>query len=50
MCFSAHRGSTGGFLLLQYPSGVVLQLRDIQMSQHVVSVESSYLIHYRLYL
>ena len=48
VCFSAHRGSTGGFL--QYSSGVVCQPRDLQMSQQVVSVESSSLLHYRLYL
>ena len=29
---------------------VVLQLRDSQESQHVVSVESSSLLHFRLYL
>ena len=31
-------GSTDGFLLLQYSSGLVCQPCDLQMSQHVVSV------------
>ena len=50
VCFSAHLDSTGGFLLLQYSSGVVWQPRDLQMSQHIVSVVSSSLLHYRFYL
>ena len=42
--------STGGFLLLQHSSGVISQPIDLQMSRHGVSVESSSLLHYRLYL
>ena len=45
----AYQGSTGGFLLLQYCDGVWQHL-DLQVSQHVVSVESSSLLHCRIYL
>ena len=31
--------------LLQFSNGVVRQTRDLQMSQHVVSVEFSSLLH-----
>ena len=48
VCFSAHRGSAGAFRLLQYSSGVVWQPRDLQMPQHVISVELPYLLHYKL--
>ena len=41
-------GSAGGFLLLRYFSGVVLQPRALQVSQFV-SVESSSLTHHRPY-
>ena len=33
VCFSVSQGSTGGFLLLQYFSGVVSYPRVLQMSQ-----------------
>ena len=33
-CFSAHWGSTVVFVLLLYPSGVVLHPKDLQVSQH----------------
>ena len=39
--FDTHRGSIGGFLFLQYSSGVTWQPSDLQMSQHVVSIEFS---------
>ena len=42
------RGSTGGFLLLQYFSGVVLHPRVLQVSQYA-SVESSSLTYPRPY-
>ena len=45
-----HWGSAGGFLLLWYSSGAVWHPRDLQASPYVVSVESSSLPHYKLYL
>ena len=42
-----HSGSTGGFLLLRYFSGGVSNPRDLRVSQYVISVKSSSLIHHR---
>ena len=49
VCFSANQGSTGGFLLLQYFSGAVRHLRDLQ-GLNTLFLLSSYLLHYRLYV
>ena len=48
-CCLVIRGSTGGFLLLRYFSGVVSHPRDLQVTQYVVSVESSSLTHHMPY-
>ena len=40
-----HMGSAGGFLLLRFLNGVALYPRDLQVSQYVVSVESSSLVY-----
>ena len=42
------RGSTGGFLLLRYFSGIVSHPGVLRVSQYV-SVESSSLTHHRPY-
>ena len=43
------RGSAGSFVLFRYFSSVVLHPRDLQVSQYVVSLESSSLIHHGSY-
>ena len=47
VCSLVVGGSNGGFLLLQFFSGVVSHPRDLQMLHYVVSVESSSLTHHR---
>ena len=49
VCYLVIRGSTGGFLLLWYLSSVVSHPWAHQVSQYVVSVESSSLIDHRSY-
>ena len=41
------QGSAGCFLLLRYFSGVVSHPRDLYVSQYVVSVQTSSMIHHR---
>ena len=36
VCYTAHHGSTGGFLWVQDSSGVVWQPRNLHVSHHVV--------------
>ena len=48
VCCLVNRGSTGGFLVLRYFSGIVSHPGVLQASQFV-SVESSYLTHHRPY-
>ena len=42
------RSSTGGFLLLRYLSVDVWYHRDLQVSQYVVSDESSFPVHHSI--
>ena len=48
VCCLVIRGSTGGFLLLRYFSGIVSYPGVLRVSQYV-SVESSSLTHHRPY-
>ena len=48
-CFLVIPDSSGSYLFLRYFSGVVRQPKDLQVSQHVVPVESSFLTHHRSY-
>ena len=48
VCCLVNRGSTGGFPLLRYFSGIVTHPRVFRVSQYV-SVESSSLTHHRPY-
>ena len=44
-----HSGLTGAFPLVRYFSGVVSYSKDLQVSQYVVSVESSSPVHHGFY-